>query len=196
MQGSRFHAWLAPAAGPGDATASRAARAQADPDATHHCWAYRVWDRGLVEGAGFDAGEPAGTAGRPILRALERMDVVQAVCVVSRWFGGVKLGTGGLARAYGEAARAALDVAREEGALAGARPRAVFRVAFAYPLSGPVRRVIAAHGGRESGSVYGARVELEVSVAPHRARAFVASLGEATGGAASTTEAASRLESE
>jgi putative IMPACT (imprinted ancient) family translation regulator len=196
VRGSRFHAWLAPVSDPDDATASRAARAEAAPDATHHCWGWRVWDRGRIEGAGFDVGEPAGTAGRPILRSLERADVVQAVCVVSRWFGGVKLGTGGLARAYGEAAGAAVDAAREMGALAGVSPRTVFRIAFEYPLSGAVGRVVAAHGGRESAAVYGARVELEVSVASHRAGAFLASLGEATGGAASVREVGSRLESE
>ena len=80
-------------------------------DATHHCWAWRLglgdpplerWD---------DDGEPSGTAGLPIAGALRHAKVTQAMVVVTRYFGGTKLGSGGLVRAYGEAARLALDSA-------------------------------------------------------------------------------------
>lgn len=77
------------------------------PDATHHCWAWRL-------GASYrfnDDGEPGGTAGRPILQAVEGQDCDRVVVLVVRWFGGVKLGTGGLARAYGGVAAQCLRLA-------------------------------------------------------------------------------------
>lgn len=83
--------------------------ARSDPSANHHCWAYRV-------GAPFareyfsDAGEPSGTAGKPILGALQREDVTNTVVVVTRHFGGIKLGVRGLIEAYGKTATAALLV--------------------------------------------------------------------------------------
>jgi uncharacterized YigZ family protein len=72
----------------------------ADPDATHNCWAYRI-------GAAYrssDDGEPGGTAGRPILAAIESQGLDRIMVVVTRWYGGINLGAGGLARAYGGAA--------------------------------------------------------------------------------------------
>ncbi len=72
----------------------------ADPDATHNCWAYRVGSAYRSS----DDGEPAGTAGRPILSAIEGQGCDQVVVVVTRWYGGIKLGAGGLVRAYGGAA--------------------------------------------------------------------------------------------
>lgn len=66
--------------------------------ATHHCWAFRLLHDGRARSS--DAGEPSGTAGRPILAAIERADLFDVGVVVVRWFGGVKLGTGGLSRAY------------------------------------------------------------------------------------------------
>ncbi len=77
-------------------------------DATHHCWAFRLRDAGGVLARCADAGEPAGTAGRPILNVLEGESLVDSGVVVVRYYGGVKLGTGGLARAYRDAAKAAL----------------------------------------------------------------------------------------
>jgi uncharacterized YigZ family protein len=80
-------------------------------DASHHCWAYSLFagpDRSN------DAGEPAGTAGKPIANAIKGAGLHDVGAVVVRWFGGVKLGTGGLSRAYHECAAAALRAARKE----------------------------------------------------------------------------------
>lgn len=78
------------------------------PDATHHVWAFRVGET-LPAVIGFsDDGEPGGTAGRPTLAVLEGSGLSQTVVVVTRWFGGIKLGPGGLVRAYSAAARGAL----------------------------------------------------------------------------------------
>lgn len=78
-------------------------------DATHHCWAYRLFAESRSRSS--DAGEPSGTAGRPILTAIEGADFFDVAVVVVRWFGGVKLGTGGLSRAYRETAAETLRAA-------------------------------------------------------------------------------------
>src|SRR5689334_10565916 len=77
-------------------------------DATHNCYAWRLAPDGLQYRFA-DDGEPSGTAGKPILHSLQQRDLVNTLVVVTRYFGGTKLGAGGLARAYGDAANAALD---------------------------------------------------------------------------------------
>jgi len=67
-------------------------------DATHHCWAFRLFDGGRSRSS--DAGEPSGTAGKPILAAIEGAALHDLGVIVVRWYGGIKLGTGGLSRAY------------------------------------------------------------------------------------------------
>lgn len=76
-------------------------------DASHNCWAYRIGDQYRST----DDGEPAGTSGRPILAAIDGQGLDQVVVLVSRWFGGIKLGAGGLVRAYGGAAAECLRTA-------------------------------------------------------------------------------------
>ncbi len=83
-------------------------------DATHHCWAYRTGWEDDLESRCSDDGEPSHTAGVPILSTLETRDVSDACLVVVRYFGGIKLGTGGLMRAYRAAAAGALDEASLE----------------------------------------------------------------------------------
>src|SRR5690625_4405222 len=77
------------------------------PDATHNCWAYLIGDEYRFS----DDGEPGGTAGRPILQAIQGQQCDQTVVLVIRWFGGTKLGTGGLVRAYGGCAAQCLRLA-------------------------------------------------------------------------------------
>ncbi len=92
---SRFLALAAPVDTP-DAALAFAAEI-GDPAATHNCWAYRIGE--LYRSS--DDGEPAGTAGRPILSAIDGQGLDQVAVVVTRWYGGIKLGAGGLVRAYG-----------------------------------------------------------------------------------------------
>lgn len=106
-KGSRFVAHLAPVS---DETAAKGFLGEVAaefPDASHHCWAWRL-DSPSIERAG-DDGEPSGSAGRPILAQLTGRNVIDVAVVVSRWFGGTKLGVGGLVRAYGGAAGEALE---------------------------------------------------------------------------------------
>lgn len=102
---SRFIVHAAPATSPEAALAFLAAVAAAD--ATHNCWAYRIEDGYRSS----DDGEPAGTAGRPILAAIDGQGFDQVMVVVTRWYGGIKLGAGGLVRAYGGAAAECLRTA-------------------------------------------------------------------------------------
>ena len=109
--GSKFIAHLAPAGSLAEVETVLHQRQRRYADATHHCWACRVGrPESLIEKSA-DAGEPSGTAGRPILDALRGAALENAACIVTRYFGGTKFGTGGLVRAYAGAATAAIDVA-------------------------------------------------------------------------------------
>jgi uncharacterized YigZ family protein len=105
---SRFIGIAVPVIGEDDFFRELTAIQKKHHDATHHCWAFRLFADGSGRARSSDAGEPAGTAGRPILGAIEVADLWDAAVVVVRYYGGVKLGTGGLGRAYRDAATAAL----------------------------------------------------------------------------------------
>lgn len=103
---SRFLTHAAPADSP--ATALEFMERISVADATHNCWAYRIGQEYRFN----DDGEPSGTAGRPILQAIDGQQMDGVVVVVIRWFGGIKLGAGGLIRAYGGCAAECLRKAR------------------------------------------------------------------------------------
>ena len=102
---SRFLAAAIPVAGEAEAKAAIAAHARAD--ANHNCWAWRVGGAYRFS----DDGEPGGTAGKPILAAIDGQSLDRVIVIVTRWFGGVLLGSGGLVRAYGGTAAACLRAA-------------------------------------------------------------------------------------
>lgn len=102
---SRFITLAAPISSPADAQAF--IDQHSDLNATHNCWAWKLADQYRST----DDGEPGGTAGRPILAAIEAQDFDQVVVLVIRWYGGIQLGTGGLARAYGGGANKCLQQA-------------------------------------------------------------------------------------
>ncbi|HSH49524.1 MAG TPA: YigZ family protein [Halomonas sp.] len=116
VERSRFLTWLCHAPSVAEFEALLAEARQQHPSATHHCTAYIAGPPGEQNAIGFsDDGEPGGTAGRPMYQALEGSGLGQVGCVVIRYFGGVKLGTGGLARAYAQAVNEALlDLPRRE----------------------------------------------------------------------------------
>jgi uncharacterized YigZ family protein len=102
---SRFITFAAPISSPADAQAF--IEQHSDVNATHNCWAWKLGDQYRST----DDGEPGGTAGRPILAAIDAQDCDQVVVLVTRWYGGIQLGTGGLARAYGGGANKCLQMA-------------------------------------------------------------------------------------
>lgn len=130
------------------------------PDARHHCTAFIVEVPGAhpVERSS-DDGEPSGTAGRPMLDVLRGSGVTQAVAVVTRYFGGVKLGTGGLVRAYSDAVAAALAVAPR----VTAEVREVFAFEVGHADAGRVRAELLDAGVLVAGVDYGERVRLRVA---------------------------------
>jgi uncharacterized YigZ family protein len=105
---SRFVCHASRVASPDDALAF--IESTVDPSATHNCWAWRIGQNYRSS----DDGEPAGTAGRPILAAIDGQCLDRTVAVVARWFGGIKLGAGGLMRAYGGCAAECLRNAARE----------------------------------------------------------------------------------
>ncbi|WP_287371840.1 YigZ family protein [Oceanithermus sp.] len=117
-----------------------------DPSATHNCWAYRIGPAYRFS----DDGEPGGTAGQPILRAIEGHGLDHVVVVVTRYFGGVKLGAGGLARAYGGVAAECLRRAR----ILEIQPQRRLMVAIPYALSAKLYPILVAAGARRLGEAY------------------------------------------
>lgn len=107
---SRFIAFLIPIQFRDDAIMALERLRKEYWDAVHHCYAYRIGEHGL-EYRMSDDGEPSGTAGKPILFALQQHRLTNVICVVVRYFGGVKLGVGPLARAYGDAAKEVINLA-------------------------------------------------------------------------------------
>ena len=181
IQRSRFLTVLAPAPTVDDAHAL-VARVRAEfPDATHHCSAWVVGPPGSTARVGMsDDGEPHGTAGRPMLTALLHSGVGDIAAVVVRWYGGAKLGTGGLARAYAGGVTTAL-------ATLPTRERITWRavtLVLAHSDVGAVRQVVAAHEGRVADERYAAEAQYVVEVPSARLAAFVQAVRDATRGTA------------
>ena len=173
-KGSRFHAYLAPATCRSTAKDRLAELQNRHVDASHCCFAWRLGDP--ADERASDAGEPAGTAGQPILRTLRGEDCSDVLAVVVRWFGGTKLGKGGLARAYAGATAAAL----EEAVFARRVHRLRAEVTLPYGLVGPAQNVLRPPTVQVIDRSYGprARFTLAVSVADvDRVREALAELG-------------------
>jgi len=180
VKGSRFTGYAAPAGSREIAEKLVESLEKQFYDATHNCYAYRV---GLGGGAVFrmsDAGEPSGTAGRPILDAIDRRRLTDTVCVVTRYFGGTKLGTGGLARAYGECAIGALNASEVTEQFITAR----LKVAFGCELTGKVMTLIQKYGSKIRKGDFQARTEIRLSVRKSLADRFMADVINATSGKA------------
>lgn len=177
IKGSRFLATAEPVSDRDAAEAFLDEMRGAYCDATHNCWAYRL--AAEPDALRFsDDGEPSGTAGRPILREIAGRDLLDVAVVVTRYYGGTKLGTGGLVRAYGAAAAAVLD-----DAPVLERPVvATLRLTFAYSFTGPVQSVLAARGLEPTRSDYGADVALELAVPVEAVGAVRRELVDATNG--------------
>lgn len=144
-------------------------------DATHNCWAYIIRD-GAVRFS--DDGEPGGTAGMPMLQVLQREGLYNVVCVVTRYFGGIFLGAGGLVRAYTKGAKIAVDAA-------GKSMKRIWTAVYVpcpYPFYERVKLEIAAFGGVLRDTQFGAEVELEILLPEAQAQPFAARLTDLTAG--------------
>ena len=168
---SRFLAQASPVATPADALAFHAQLARTP--ATHHCWAYRIGQ----DYRSSDDGEPAGTAGRPILAAIDGQGFDQVVVVVTRWYGGINLGAGGLVRAYGGAAAECLRTAARVPLIAWR----TLIVEAPFDDLGAVHAALAAHGAQRLDETFGTQgVRLEIRLPDDRAEALAVHLRDAT----------------
>jgi uncharacterized YigZ family protein len=149
------------------------------PGATHNCFAYVIGADGRVHKAS-DDGEPGGTAGTPMLQVLLRREVRDVVAVVTRYYGGIQLGAGGLARAYGGAVSAALD----ELGTVERQKLALVTVAVDHQRAGKLENDLRAAGSAVHGVRYGADVTIELGVPEEDLAAFRSWLADATAGSA------------
>ena len=184
---SRFRATLARVESEDDARAVVARLRREHWDARHHCTAYVLGPAGALERSN-DDGEPAGTAGAPMLEVLRGQGVSDVVAVVTRWFGGTLLGAGGLVRAYGDAVRAGLDAA-------GTRRRDLLRehlLDLDHVDAGRVEGELRHRGVAVLDSSYGSAVTLRLAVPPDREEWLAGLVAELTGGAGTTRPAGER----
>lgn len=144
-------------------------------DATHNCWAYVLHD-GAVRFS--DDGEPGGTAGMPMVQVLQKEQLFNVVCVVTRYFGGILLGAGGLVRAYTRGAKIAVDAAGKSMK----RVWSVLYVPCPYSYYERIKLEIAAFDGILRDTQFGAEVELEILVAQGQAKPFLARITDMTAG--------------
>ena len=144
-------------------------------DATHNCWAYIIRD-GAVRFS--DDGEPGGTAGMPMLQVLQREGLYNIVCVVTRYFGGILLGAGGLVRAYTKGAKIAVDAA-------GKSMKRVWTVVYLpcpYPFYERVKLLVTEYEGIIRQTDFGAEVELELLFPEAKVQTFFEKLTDMSSG--------------
>lgn len=132
------------------------------PDARHHCWAYIIGDPHNTTSAGFDDdGEPNGTAGKPILNVLQHKSIGNVIIIVVRYFGGIKLGAGGLTRAYAGSAQAAVDMMT----LLEHMPLVQVQILAEFATEAQCRYVVDSLNGRIDDVAYSKQVTLTATLA-------------------------------
>ena len=182
---SRFICTLARAETAGDAHALVREVSAEHAGATHHCWAFVAGPPGSTNQVGMsDDGEPHGTAGRPMLTVLLHSGVGEIAAVVTRHYGGVKLGTGGLARAYGGTVQLALETLPRAERV----DYAALTVGFGYASIAAVQQLLAASGAEIDATAYDADVRYDVRVPRAQVDGLRAALADATRGEARAEE--------
>ena len=183
---SRFLGLVQPVGSEDEAREIIAACKKQYHDARHNCWCYLLRD-GTERYS--DDGEPQGTAGQPMLNVFQRENVENVVCIVTRYFGGILLGAGGLTRAYAKAAKDALDNAGK----ARMQPFSVLLLECPYPMFERIKLLIEGHEGRIESSDYGAAVTLTFLLPVQKTADFSTALTELSGGQMSAEEVEQRF---
>ncbi len=147
-------------------------------DSRHNCWAYRLREGGIERYS--DDGEPQGTAGQPILNVFQREEVWNVVCVVTRYFGGILLGAGGLTRAYGRSAKDALDAS----GISVVRRWSMVEGDCRYPLFERVKLELPPLGGIEGDHDFGADITFRALLPQGMEEQFGQRMGELSAGGA------------
>lgn len=185
---SRFIGRAAPVETPEQAQAFIAEIAAAERQANHHCSCYRIGEEGLVQRYS-DDGEPQGTAGVPMLELLRKEDVTNCAVVVTRYFGGVKLGVPGLIRAYTQLCQMALHEAK----IIRRSPYFMVKLLVPYPLLGKVDHFLSAHQIHELRRNFEEMVLLWVAVEAEKTHDFEQRIAELSSASVVTSREAKRL---
>jgi uncharacterized YigZ family protein len=194
VKNSRFIAEAFPIAGQQEARELLRAQKQRYPDAAHVVHAFAAGTSGSAGLTGqaalppvlgcSDDGEPPGTAGRPVLEVLKGRGVTNILLTVTRYFGGTLLGTGGLVKAYGNAAKAVLDIAETLPSI----PVRRFSLAVSYELYERVKRCLAEQDAEISGEEFGEQVDIAGSISEDRYETLAAGIREFSAGRYSLRE--------
>ena len=147
-------------------------------EANHNVYAFVIGVSGEIQRSN-DAGEPAGTAGRPVLEAIKKAGLQNVAVVVTRYFGGILLGAGGLTRAYGRAAALAIEQAQRLRYL----PAQLAALHFGYDLTGRVEALLAVHGAQIRDKSFGETVCYLAAIPLHELKSLQKALAEASNGA-------------
>ena len=145
-------------------------------DARHNCWCYVLREGNILRYG--DDGEPQGTAGQPMLNVFLREEVTNVCCVVTRYFGGILLGAGGLTRAYGGTAKLALN----EAGVSRMRLWATIAIPCSYAMYERVRLLVEMEGGIIAGTDFGADVVLSVLLPAEQTQSLQEKLTELSAG--------------
>ncbi|WP_371375520.1 YigZ family protein [Thalassotalea aquiviva] len=176
---SRFICSLSPCQSPKQAKAFIDSIRQQYPDASHHCYAFVSSRPDDSQSYGFsDDGEPSGTAGRPMLAVLQGSEIGEICAVVTRYFGGVKLGTGGLQRAYGNSVRQAILKLTTQLKV----PLVKVSLACDYQQIKDIEHHIGLHEGEITAQVYAEQVQLKIHIPISQAKPFCQRIKEVTAG--------------
>ena len=177
---SRFIASVAPSETVEAARAAIAGIRAEMPDASHHVYAYVIGHGATTTLGMSDDGEPSGTAGRPALAVLRGSGLGDITLVITRYFGGTLLGTGGLVRAYGDAAKAVLAAVPREEKI----ERRALELSLPYTAYESARRLLASHAGSVLAEDFAANVTLRAVLPLAQVPAFTRAIEELTAGQA------------
>lgn len=170
---SRFICYLQPVTSRRDALAFLADLRSQYPTASHHCWAYLIGNPKQPQAmACSDDGEPSGTAGKPMLQVLQYRGIGDVIAVVIRYFGGVRLGAGGLVRAYSSA----VQQATQQLNLITKVPYCKLQLSCNYPCEAIIRHLLESVNGRIAQQYYSDSVLLDIELPANKKADFVARL--------------------
>ncbi|MCB2156515.1 YigZ family protein [bacterium] len=178
VSNSRFIATLRPAVSVDEARAVIASIREEMPDATHHVYAFAIGHGNSVTEGMSDDGEPSGTSGPPALAVLRGSGLGDVVLVITRYFGGTKLGTGGLVSAYGDAARLAIEAAETREKIA----RTAIELHVPYAHHDRVRRIAEDAGAIVEHEQFAVDVALRLLIPDASLKSFCTHVRDATGG--------------
>lgn len=143
------------------------------PDARHHCWVFQTGQPSSPDELAFsDDGEPSGTAAKPMLQVLQYRQVSQCMAVVVRYFGGVKLGAGGLVRAYSSSVQQAVELAQAQGLLSPYVAMAELYLSVPFDLESTIRQMLPSYDGQLQGCEYADTVQVTIELPENYADSF------------------------